>query len=50
MYEILIRLVVWLLSVDAVVYRLANENDTQVFLLSSTLMLRSPSLAHVSTR
>ena len=33
-----------------VLYRLANENDTQAFFLSSTLMLRSPSLARVSTR
>ena len=29
---------------------LANENDTQAFLLSLTLMLRSPSLARVSTQ
>ena len=33
-----------------VVCRLANENDTQAFLLSLTLMLRSPSLARVSTQ
>ena len=32
------------------VYRLANENDTQAFCLSSTLMLWSPSLARVSTQ
>ena len=32
------------------VCRLANENDTQAFLQSSTLMLGSPSLARVSTQ
>ena len=33
-----------------VLYCLANESDTQVFLQSLTLMLGSPSLARVSTR